>query len=199
MLEMITDPLVDLIVHGVEERNLEYKGNIAWQDATIKGRLCKSIIAMANLQDGGSIVIGVEETKKKGQFIAKGLSNENLDTFRPDDLMAWVNEYASPPVELTLQRVAYDNKNFVIIRVREFAELPVVCKKSGADAMRNGALYIRRKRTTETAEVSSEGEMREILELAADKNMRRFLERRDRIGASAPSSGTLFDQQLRGI
>ena len=48
------------IIHGREERNLEYKSSLDWADAATKAKIVKSAIAMANLRDGGWIVIGVD-------------------------------------------------------------------------------------------------------------------------------------------
>ena len=51
----------DLIFHGREERNLEYKSDIKWDTAQIKAKLTKTILSMCNIKDGGTIVIGVSE------------------------------------------------------------------------------------------------------------------------------------------
>ena len=43
-----------------EERNLEFKCSMSWADASTKAKLTKSVLAMANLRDGGHVVLGVE-------------------------------------------------------------------------------------------------------------------------------------------
>ncbi len=173
---MDDDLLIDLILHGNEERNLEYKGPLAWNDANIKGKLCKSIMAMANMRDGGDLVIGVRE-KPKGHFTPVGLTTADADTFSQDEVAAFVSEYAAPFVEFTLRRVTHEKKKFVVMQVQEFLELPVVCRKDGPADLRRGAFYTRTRRIYETARVSSEAEMREIIDLSAEKSIRTLIKR----------------------
>ena len=60
---MSDEALLEMVYHGREEQNLEYKQSISWQEPAIKAKIAKSAMAMANLPDGGAIVVGVE---KKG-------------------------------------------------------------------------------------------------------------------------------------
>ena len=57
----MADALVDIILHGREERNIEYKESVPWGDADIKAKLTRAALAMSNIRDGGYIVIGVEQ------------------------------------------------------------------------------------------------------------------------------------------
>lgn len=178
---------MDLILHGNEERNLEYKGSGTWgPTAPEKAKLCKSLMAMANLRDGGAVVFGLQEGPK-GVFVPNGLSEAQADTFAPDEIAEFVNGYAAPFVDLVVRRIAHAAALYVVIDVREFAELPVVCRKQGSAGLRAGALYTRSWKP-ETIEASSEAEMREILDLATEKELRRFLARSARVGLPlAPS------------
>ena len=56
-------------------------------------------------------------------------------------------------------------------------QLPVVCKKGGPENLKRGALFTRSKSKYETAQVKSQTEMREILDLAVDKEIRRLRSR----------------------
>ena len=167
---MLDDALIDyLIFHGREERNLEYKRTISWDDIETKVKVTQAAMAMANISDGGYIVIGV--TKKGDIYIPDGMQKDNLDSFNQDDVMTWVNEYADPYVELTVVSAERDNKNFVIIEIMEFDQLPIVCKKNG-QGLKRGDVFTRSRRKHETARVGSQNEMREIIELAVDKENR---------------------------
>jgi predicted HTH transcriptional regulator len=194
------DPLVDFITHPGEERNLEHKRGIPWIDAEWKGKICKSMMAMANIRDGGVIVIGVSEDSTGTSFVASGMTSEEADTFRPDEVADFVRQHAVPFVDFTLRRIEHDAKTFIVIQVREFDELPVVCRKTGPNKMRSGALYTRTRGKPETGEVSSESELREILDMAVEKSIRHYFARTNRAGLTvdgqASTDAAKFDAQL---
>lgn len=162
--------LVELVLHGREERNLEYKGHVAWNEAEVKARITKTVLSMCNIPDGGTIVIGVEE--QGGQFVPSGLSRAELDSFSQDGVSSHVNEYADPFAEILVSKIQHAGSDFVVIQVGEFSEIPVLCKQDGLLRLRRGAVYTRTRRINETAEVPGQAEMREILERAAEKGMR---------------------------
>lgn len=180
-----------LIFHGREERNLEYKQSMSWSDIATKVKVTKSAMAMANIYDGGYIVFGV---KKKGEVHEpEGMQEEHADSFKQDDVMEWVNGYADPYVELTVALTERDDKRFVVIQVQEFDEFPVVCKNNCED-LKRGDVFTRSRRKYETARVGSQNEMREILTLAVDKEIRR-LRRRGLITSVEVISPTEADRQ----
>jgi hypothetical protein len=69
--------------------------------------------------------------------------------------------------------------------VREFADLPILCKREYPEVLRNGAMYVRRRGKNETVEVPSHVEMREVLERAAEIKARAMLRTASKIGAIA--------------
>ena len=172
---MLDEAFLDyLIFHDREERNLEYKQSMSWANLATKVKVAKSAMAMANISDGGYIVIGVN---KNGEvYEPEGMQEEHADSFKQDDVMTWLNEYADPYVELTVTPANRDNKRFIVIEILEFDLLPVVCKKNGQD-LKRGDIFTRSRRKYETAQVGSQNEMREILELAVDKEIRRLRSR----------------------
>lgn len=199
--------LLELVKSGREERNLEYKASKDWKDPTTKAKITKTILGMANIRDGGVIVLGVEEIKDQSRFNFKGMLPEHLGSYNHDNIASHVGEYADPFVEFTVRHVEDDNKTFVVIQIKEFSELPVLCKKSGKENLRKGALYTRRKGgKNETIEVPTSTEMREILDLAVDKNTRKFHERisRSRIPIpiqkpKEPDDSGLFEEQIEDL
>lgn len=168
------DELVELILHGAEERNLEYKASMNWNEVETKSKVTRAAMSMANIRDGGVIIFGVNEISR-GVFEPCGMSPEDADSFNQDDVQSSVNKYADPFVDMTVDRVEYRGRSFIVIQVSEFEELPVVTKKSGVNIKR-GEIYTRSRRKNESAPVSSQTEMREILEISFDKRMRRYRE-----------------------
>jgi len=191
---MASEEFRDWVFHGREERNLEYKPSLNWKDDTTKAKIAKAVLAMANLRDGGFIVLGVEDSGAK----PTGMNQRDSESFNQDHVLAHVNEYADPFVELAVSPVELEGKLFVVIRVQEFYEIPVICKKETKDQnLRKGAIYIRSRRIPESAEVRSQTEMREILELAAIKNVRKLISTMESVGIQIGVQSDNIDDDRR--
>jgi hypothetical protein len=95
------DDLNDLIQWPREERNLEFKCSMSWSDPSTKAKLTKSVLAMANLRDGGHIVLGVAR-QSDDTYIPVGMQADHYDSFVQDDLSAYFSEYADPFIEVAL-------------------------------------------------------------------------------------------------
>lgn len=193
--------LIELVLHGREERNLEYKGCVNWDDPAARARITKTVLAMSNIRDGGAIVIGVEQ---KGEtFRRRGLRAADRDSFTQDGVSSHVNEFADPFAEVTVSRVSHEGLEFVVIQVKEFAELPVICKRDGAAGLRRGALYTRPRRLHESAEVPSQAEMREIVDAAVEKGIRALQARIGRAGLEIVEPEARhrkrFEDELKGL
>lgn len=197
---MDEEALLELVYHGREERNLEYKRSMNWDEPATKAKIAKSAIAMANIPDGGAIVIGVE---KKGEtYDPVGMDPGHIESFKQDDVMHYVNEkYADPYVELTVRLVSKNNKSFLVIQIHEFAQLPVICKHDGLENLKQGALFTRSRVKYETVQVKGQTEMREILDLAVDKEIRRLHSRGLLPFLVSPSKedNQAFEQQRGGL
>ncbi len=200
---MFTEDLKAFILKGREERNLEYKSSLDWADPYAKAKIAKGAMGMANIPDGGVIVIGVEN-----DGTPKGMAARDFASFDQNKVQESVNDYADPYVELTVTADHLDGYgDFVVIQVQQFVELPVVCKKTGAENLRRGAIYTRSRRKHETAEVGSQTEMREILERAVTRVVDRriqWLRERGLLQAPAPYEVTTehreqFEAELRGL
>jgi predicted HTH transcriptional regulator len=118
----------DIIKYPNEERHIEFKGTIFW-DGEIRAKITKSIMALANLRDGGWIVVGKEEQPDRS-FKITGMTQQDYDSFDPDCVKAYVYERVEPPISFQIIKKEYNNEKFVIIRVRGFDEIPIMCKKS---------------------------------------------------------------------
>lgn len=191
--------LIDYILHGREERNLEYKGNVSWNDSNIKFKLIKTILAMSNIPDGGVIVVGVDEDKSNNKCNPIGLNKDNLASYSQDTIQSAVSEYAEPFVEITVTHVEHDEKCFVVIQIAEFSEMPVICKKGYSGTLNRGEVYTRPKRKNESVKVPSQVEMREIIESAVGKSKSKLVKRVTTAGFEIKNRKTdeeLFSDQL---
>ena len=163
--------LLEIIYSGSESRHLEYKESMDWGHELTKAKITRAILSFANTQDGGVIVVGVKQVDNKFSF--DGMSDEHIKTFDHDNIANHVANYADPYVDFTLKIVEDAGKKFVVIQVPEFSEHPVICKRDGLD-LKNGALFIRMKGKPGTSEISSNSEIREILDIAVRKGIRKF-------------------------
>ncbi|MFC1964491.1 ATP-binding protein [Chloroflexota bacterium] len=112
------------ILHGKEERYLEYKRSMIWTgNDTTKVKIAKAMMAMANLRNGGVIVIGMQETNR-GMWVPEVMTRQQISSFTQDDVAQWVNDYATPAVQFILGAFVLNGNEFVIIQVQEFDTSP---------------------------------------------------------------------------
>jgi len=167
------------IQHGKEERYLEYKGAMVWSNDLTKVKIAKAMMAMSNLRNGGVIVVGMKEIQK-GVWEPDTMTGEQIASFTQDDVAQWVNDYAVPSVQFTVEPFSIDTNHFVIIKVREFSSNPTICRKpkrlGGREEMKEGAIYYRSNAKNESAAISSEEDMRELITLAVKKGVAQQLE-----------------------
>src|SRR5262249_17942360 len=123
----------------------------------------------------------------------------HLTTFDEDTLNDFINKYASPPLRVELVRVRHESTEYLAVRCPEFRDTPVVCRRDGPEAsgLKCGAVYVRPFGKPRTTAVQDASQMEELLELAAEKRMTRFLRTAERIGMepSKPASDR-FDEEL---
>ncbi len=96
----------------------------------------------------------------------------------------------------------------MVLYIAEFDDIPILCKKDYPDVLRKGACYVRPRRKPETTEIPTQEDMRDLLELAAEKRLRKHLEQTKRAGGLTvpfqterivPSSPAQYDRQLGGL
>ena len=170
---MTPDELRTAIALGREQRNTEFKGPGERTDKVFLAKVVRAVLGMANKPDGGVVVVGVDDDGTA--LTATGLTAAQVASWGYDDLHSITSVYADPYVDFDVSVVELDGKKFIAIEVREFSELPVLCKRDYPRILRNGALYVRRRGKNETVEVPSHVEMREVVERAAEVTARRML------------------------
>jgi predicted HTH transcriptional regulator len=197
-----------LLERGYETDGVEFKGSWIRTDKLFLARVVRAILGMANRRDGGLVILGVEESARLDPV---GLSDEQAESWLNYDYMsASVNEYASPCVRFRPELHTFWGKKFVFIRIHQFDDIPILCAKDyneqgkAAPVLRRGACYVRARHKPETSEIPSEEEMRELLELAIDRGVRKFVTRAQQAGLfpaipgppALPSDEASFEKQI---
>lgn len=193
-------PDVDaLIAAGRESPNLEYKRSAPWE--RLRLQVVKAALAFANTQGGGHIVIGMKRLADD-QYEAEGMAPEHLATYRLDDVQTQVNRYADPAVSLDGFRHERDGKDFFVIAVDEFEDVPVICKRGSEDGeLRLAAIYARSRRMNASAPIDNQTDMRALLARATEKALAARLRSLARAGitqltvADVLSSTSQFEQE----
>ena len=187
-----------IIYVGSEDRNREYKRSFPWNrraHGETMARVTKTILAMSNCRDGGHVVIGVEDGTPCQPV---GMQDDHLATFSYDEVADFVRNYADPYARFTLDLVTLDSLNFVVIAVSGFSEFPVICRSSYGDILAESAIYIRpRSGRPRSAPISNYVDLREMLDLAIERGIRRFLEIQARVRVVTGTDVEQFEQQLR--
>ncbi len=180
-----------------ESQAVEFTESQPWQD--LRWKITRTSMAMGNLRDGGIIVVGISQRRQKWSL--GGMRKVDLQTFDVDIINSQVNEYVSPHVDLTIVLHRRENKSYVVVAAKEFDHTPLVCKKSReSEGLYQGAVYIRPPGKAQTTRMMNAQEMHGLLELAAEKRSRQFLERAARLGLFRPgASSQQFDQELKGL
>ncbi len=191
---MTSDELRQLLELGHEQSGVEFKGAHPRNDRVFGAKIVRAALGMANRRNGGLIVLGIDELPSGLSPV--GLSNADAATWRHDLLADLLAQHAEPPVNFTTEVVHLDGKLFVVIGVAEFLDVPVLCRRAFASSdgtviLREGACYVRPRRKPETTEVPTYADMRDLLHLAVQKNVRRFVE-----AASATGASTVFSSEL---
>ena len=185
---------IELTQLAREGRNLEFKRSAPWDSPEFRAKIVKSILAFSNVRDGGAIVIGVErQTDQTYRFV--GVEPGHLTQYSDDHIASVVAEFADPYAKFSLEVAEFDNKTFIVILVDQFDGIPVICKRDGLANLRKGAIYTRTHRIPESAEVPSQTELREILDMAVDKELRKYLERQTRVGIHLGLPSSVSDDE----
>jgi hypothetical protein len=140
--------------------------------ATYQYDIAKTLMAMANLRDGGMMIFGVSQDGDR-RFVFDGITQDSADTFVQEIVADHVNNYASPSVEVCVVPVTHESKLVVAAVVAPFSHTPVVCRRdtpAGATPpLRNGGLYVRMSDPVRTSRIMHAHMMQDLLQLAAGR------------------------------
>ena len=193
----------EIIVRAHEQRGVEFKGPGSKKDKHLFAKVTRAAQSMANRRDGGIVIIGIDENRN-GELNLVGLTDQDLLGWERDELGDSFAEFSDPPFSFEVETLGYEGKSFVVITVDEFADIPILCKKSFPDVLRKGACYVRTRRKPETVEIPSQENMRDLLELAIEKGVRRFIQQAFSAGLSLSpetisTDAQLFDNQINNF
>ncbi len=190
---MDTDELEQRLVGGEETQTFDIKAAMAW-DVRV---LVKHILAMANVRDGGVILVGVADKT----FEREGVTDEQRGTYDLDTMRDQLAKYADPHVEIGVSFPRdRDGKQYVAIKVASFREIPVISRITSPECdLRAATIYYRNSnRRPESAPVSNSYDMRDIITVAAMRTRQRLSD----LGAaptSKPSLVAVLDDELAGL
>lgn len=178
---MYTDEeFADLLRRG-EAGGVEFKQAFPRNDPA-RFRLVRAALSLSNRADGGYIIMGIEDPATGEQPNITGVPDDLLGEWTYDWMADLFAEFADPRVRFEVEiHPPEGDRRCLVIRVHEFDELPVLCKRDG-DGLRRGACYVRPRGKAQTVEVNTHEDMRELIDLATEKALRRLLTRIGRAG-----------------
>ena len=170
--------LRELLKLRTETKNLDFKGRLSFdkdqQDARLD--LIKDVLAMANTQDGGTIIIGVRD----GTYDVEGLTEVQYDSFDQTKVNDFLHRYADPKHSCQVYKLLFNDERLVVITVPEFAPDPIICKADAHSTdqkrliLRKGAVYMRTAKATSEV-ISDAQEMRAFIGRAMSKRRAELL------------------------
>jgi len=184
---MNTKELEEKLEGQAESQNIEFKCAIPWHVKSF----ARALLALANVRDGGFIIVGI----KDGTLERQGVANAIKATYKIDEMKDQMNSFADPHVDFSVYFPKdKSGLDFVIMRVFQFEEIPVICIKSHEEAgTQAGRLYYRNKnKRVESAPVSNSYDMRSIVDMATVKMM----QRKGEIGYTVKTLGKSVQKQL---
>lgn len=201
---MTEEEFGELLARGHEIQGIEFKGPGPRTNKLLFAMVMRASMGMSNRRDGGLVVIGVGDDSNSLDPI--GITATDLKTWSFDHISAGFAPYADPSIVFERQVQAYNGKQFIVLQIHEFVDIPVLCKKplsiNGKIKLREGACYIRSNRKPETAEVSTAEDMRALLDLAKQKALNKWVADAQESGILAsstpvnPTDQTQFENQL---
>lgn len=195
------EQLAAIIEVGYEQRGVEFKSAGDRTDRGFLANVARAALALANQRDGGHVIIGLSEDGVDAP--ASGLTDEQLEQWLSfDDVSDQINAYADPPVRIQLGHGRLPNGRAVaIVEVAEFSEIPVLSKKDYPQRIVAKQLYTRSLAKPASSAALTQNELREVITLATEKQLARFLETAQRAGiplgqSEAAAAREAFADQL---
>lgn len=178
--------LEEIVALGHETTGVECKPPGPRSDKQLFPKVVRAILGMSNRRDGGVVIIGIEDTGSSLSPV--GLDDNDLATWNYNHVSDKLKYYAEPSVNFELEEKHYQGKKYIVLNVREFEDIPILCKKpytvAGSVVLREGACYVRSRRKPETTEIPTQEDMRDLLDLATEKRLRRYMAQAERAGVA---------------
>ncbi len=139
------------VAQKTETRSLDCKTSFSWDtaDHDAKCELVKDILAFLNTQDGGQIVVGVEDDTLE----PVGMTDADFTSFDVTKVNDFLHRYTDPQSSCEVQKLTFSGLKFVVINVLEFKDIPIICKKAANSSkdpsktiLKLGGVYTRTRR-----------------------------------------------------
>ena len=199
IMHMTEEQLEEYLAQGHEVAGVEFKAAGPRTSRLLQAKVVKAAMGMSNHRDGGKVIIGVNENNSV--LTPVGLIPEHLKTWQHDAVATTFASYVDPSIEFETEVIQYKEMDIVVLHVLEFGEIPVLCKKqftvNGHQELKEGGCYVRSRRKPETSEVSTQEDMRELLDLATEKGIRKWIGQGQRAGfflSASPTTPTDLEQ-----
>jgi hypothetical protein len=134
----------ELIKRGIESDTLDYKAAQNWTKLSKggKAKFARHCLGMANTK-GGYVVVGVGEDASGQPALFTGLTREQAKSFDPTHVGNFINRYADPQIDFSIERPVVDGKQYVVFVIRRFQMMPHVCSSGCDHELLQGIFYIR--------------------------------------------------------
>jgi hypothetical protein len=190
------EEIAALLEGGYEIRSVEFKGPGSVNDPEFVAKVARAALALANQRDGGSIIIGVDESDEA----RSGLTAEQLVEWLDYDTVAdKLNKFADPPLRFDRAgRQLPGGQDVVVVQVAEFDDIPVLAARDFPRHIQRGHLYTRSFRKPESSATHTQNELRAVLELATQKQVAKFMSLAAAANLSAagvPSAQSRYDEE----
>lgn len=194
------DPAIAALSAGVELRNTEFKESQPFD--VLRWKIIKTAMAMANLRDGGQIIIGAHQ--RNGPLELDGIHADCEATYDADDVLEAINKFANPPVTATVRVMLFDERRFVVIQVAPFERTPVICRRGTpdgvSDVMRRGDIFVRSRDRIATTRLVDDDLMAELVEVAAERRAAQIIGTAQRAGLRMPEHDAVaFAREREGF
>lgn len=203
MKQLDNEQIAQLLETGYELRNTEYKPPFGWngdQTDWIKEKIVRAILAMTNIRYGGRVVIGVE-VREDRSINLMGVTDNQLRSFEDfDDVKGVVDGFSFTNTDFDINWGENENKKYIIFTVQEFSEIPAICRKNGGSRgiLTAYDIYSRSKKAPYGSIKATEAELREIINMAVDKE-KTNLKSRGWVKKSAVSPDEFYKKQIKDL
>ena len=189
---MKIEELEEKLQAGHETQTTEFKGACNWDVL----KFAKDILALSNVQGGGDIIYGMKELSD-GTFQREGLTEEQRASYKRDEILDQMTQFADPHVNLFVEYLKDQNGlQYVVIQVLPFEDVPVICRKDSTDTTASTLYYRSRNRRVESAPVSNSYDMREIITSAVIRLMQKIDQQGFKVSKTIEKQ---LDKELNGL
>lgn len=196
------DNIKQILSSSAESRNYDFKRGFEWSTTSKETlEIVKDILAFSNTQDGGTLIIGIDDQTRE----FSGEPDCWWNTFDPTKIMNTVNRYCAPRINLTvtIKENFEHNGNqgtIVVLQISEFESVPILSIKPGNTSdnehvFRSPALFIRTN-SASSEEISNPDDFRDLINRAVLKNGEQILQAFNAIvkGRTTPQPTIPFSQ-----